>query len=136
MALSKCQCVNVKHMDFEHYKPRTKQNNQRPVRPQQHSEFTMGKESIHRQYFSERWNVSAFKVLEQSHSHLFVGLMVKASALRVSQFLLSTGRYFLVESHQSLKKLAFQWLPCQALGIKGSVLELVGLVSVYCDLMK
>ena len=27
----------------------------------------------------------------------------------------------------------FQWLPCQAPGVKWSVLGLVGLVSVYCD---
>ena len=30
-------------------------------------------------------------------------------------------------------KLAFQWIPCQALGIIGSVLRLVGPVSVYRD---
>ena len=31
------------------------------------------------------------------------------------------------------KKLALQWLPCQAPGVIGSVLGLVCLVSVYCD---
>ena len=30
-------------------------------------------------------------------------------------------------------KLALQWLPCQAPGVIGSVLGLVGPVSVYCD---
>ena len=30
-------------------------------------------------------------------------------------------------------KLALQWLPCQAPGVIGSVLGLVGLVSEYCD---
>ena len=30
-------------------------------------------------------------------------------------------------------KLAFQWLPCQASGVIGSALVLVGPVSVYCD---
>ena len=30
-------------------------------------------------------------------------------------------------------KLALQWLPCQAPGFIGSGLELVGLVSLYCD---
>ena len=30
-------------------------------------------------------------------------------------------------------KLALQWLPCQVPGVIGSVLGLVGLVSVYCD---
>ena len=29
--------------------------------------------------------------------------------------------------------LALQWLPCQAPDVKGSVLGLVGPVSVYCD---
>ena len=33
-------------------------------------------------------------------------------------------------------KLALQWLPCQAPGVKGSVLGLVGPVSVYCDWMR
>ena len=35
-----------------------------------------------------------------------------------------------------LKKMALQWLPCQAPGVVGSVLELVGLASVYCDWMR
>ena len=30
-------------------------------------------------------------------------------------------------------KLALQWLPCQAPGVTGSALGLVGPVSVYCD---
>ena len=30
-------------------------------------------------------------------------------------------------------KLALQWLPCQASGVIGSVLGLVGSVSVFCD---
>ena len=30
-------------------------------------------------------------------------------------------------------KLALQWLPCQAPGVIGSALGLVGPVSVYCD---
>ena len=30
-------------------------------------------------------------------------------------------------------KLALEWLPCQAPGLIGSVLGLVGLVSLYCD---
>ena len=37
-------------------------------------------------------------------------------------------------SHTSdLKKMALQWLPCQAPGVIGSALGLVGQVSVYCD---
>ena len=31
------------------------------------------------------------------------------------------------------EKLALQWLPCQAPGVIGSALGLVGPVSVYCD---
>ena len=31
------------------------------------------------------------------------------------------------------KKLALQWLACQAPGVVVSALRLVGLVSVYCD---
>ena len=31
------------------------------------------------------------------------------------------------------QKLALQWLPCQAPGVIGSALALVGPVSVYCD---
>ena len=38
------------------------------------------------------------------------------------------GQVILVTS-----KLALQWLPCQAPGVIGSVLGLVGPVSVYCD---
>ena len=30
-------------------------------------------------------------------------------------------------------KLVIQWLPCQALGVLGSLPRLVGRVSVYCD---
>ena len=33
----------------------------------------------------------------------------------------------------TLKKLALQWLPCQAPGVIGSVLGLVGPVSVHCE---
>ena len=37
-------------------------------------------------------------------------------------------------SHTSdLKKMALQWLPCQAPGVIGPALGLVGPVSVYCD---
>ena len=36
-------------------------------------------------------------------------------------------------SHTSDLKIGIQWLPCQVLGVIGSVLGLVGPVSVYCD---
>ena len=65
-----------------------------------------------------------------------VGIVVKAfssreedpgfeSSLRRDSF---RGRVIPVTS-----KLALQWLPCQAPGVKGSALGLVGPVSVYCD---
>ena len=41
--------------------------------------------------------------------------------------------FFRGQVRQVIKKLALQWLPCQAPGGIGSVLALVGLVSVYCD---
>ena len=40
--------------------------------------------------------------------------------------------FFGVESYQWLKTLVLQWLPCQAPGVIGSALGLVGPVSVYC----
>ena len=66
----------------------------------------------------------------------FVGLVAKASA--------SGAKDPPVESRLSrdffrgrvtpvTKKLAFQWLPCQAPGVIGSVLGVVGAMSVYCD---
>ena len=60
--------------------------------------------------------------------YLLVGLVVKASASRAEGpgFESRLRRDFYgVES--------FQWLPCQAPGVIGSVLGLVGPVSVYCD---
>ena len=54
-------------------------------------------------------------------------LVVKASALRAEDpgFEFFRGRVIPVTS-----KLVLQWLPCQAPGVIGSVLGLVGLVSV------
>ena len=64
------------------------------------------------------------------------GLVVKASTSRVEDPGFESrlrrdffrGRVIPVTS-----KLALHWLPCQAPGIIGSVLGLVGPVSVYCD---
>ena len=64
----------------------------------------------------------------------FAGLVVKASASGAEDpgFESRLRRDFSVSSHASdLKKLALQWLPCQAPGIIGSALGLVGPVSVY-----
>ena len=65
-----------------------------------------------------------------------VGLVVKASSSRAEGpgFQSRLRRdFFGVESYQWLKNLALQWLPCQAPGVIGSALGLVGAVSVYCD---
>ena len=70
-----------------------------------------------------------------SENH-FVRLVVKASASRAEDpgFESRLRRDFSgVESYQWLKKMALQFLPCQAPGVVGSVLGLVGPVSVYCD---
>ena len=64
-----------------------------------------------------------------------VGLVVKVSASRAEDpgFEFRLRRDFSGSSHTSdLKKMALQWLPCQAPGVVGSVLGLVGPVSVYC----
>ena len=65
-----------------------------------------------------------------------VGQAVKASASRAAD--LGSIPIFEVELFPDKEvpvtsKLVLQWLPCQAPDVKGSVLGLVGLVSVYCD---
>ena len=68
--------------------------------------------------------------------NLLDGLVVKASASRAEDpgFESRLRRdFFGVESYQGLYKLALQCLPCQAPGVIGSALGLVGPVSVYCD---
>ena len=65
-----------------------------------------------------------------------VGLVVKVSASEVEYPVFDSclcGWDFSRSSHTSDLKLALQWLPCQAPSVIGSVLGLVGLVSVYCD---
>ena len=61
--------------------------------------------------------------------------MVKASASGAEDpaFESRLRRDFSGSSHTSDLKLALQWLPCQAPGVIGSVLGLVGPVSVYFD---
>ena len=61
--------------------------------------------------------------------------MVKAYASRAEdpEFESRLQRDFSGSSHTSDLKLALQWLPCQAPGVVGSALGLVGPVSVYCD---
>ena len=65
-----------------------------------------------------------------------VGQVVKVSAPKAEgpEFESRLRQDFTGSSHTSdFKKLALQWLPCQAPGVIGSALGLVGPVSVYCD---
>ena len=65
-----------------------------------------------------------------------VGLVVKASAWRAEDpgFESRLRRdNFGARVIPVTSKLALQWLPCQAPGVIGSALGLVGPVSVYCD---
>ena len=57
-----------------------------------------------------------------------VGLVVKASASRAEDpgFESRFRRDFSASSQTSDVKIGTQWLPCQAPGMKGSALELVG----------
>ena len=74
--------------------------------------------------------------LPLSRRNRIFGLVVTASASRAEHpgFESRLSRDFSgVESYQWLKKLALQWLSCQTPGGIGSVLGLVGPVSVYCD---
>ena len=68
-------------------------------------------------------------------NHL-VGLVVKASASRAEdpgfESLLRRD-FFRGRVIPVTQKLALQWLPCQAPGVIGSALGLVGPVSVYRD---
>ena len=61
--------------------------------------------------------------------------MVKASASGAEdpEFESRGGGIFPGRVIPVTSKLALQWLPCQAPGIIGSALGLVGQVSVYCD---
>ena len=54
--------------------------------------------------------------------------MVKASASKAEEPGFFQGRVIPVTY-----KLGLQWLPCQVPGVIGSVLGLVGQMSVYCD---
>ena len=67
-----------------------------------------------------------------------VGLVVKASTSGVEDpgFESCLRWDFSGSSHTSDFKLALQWPPCQAPGIIGSSLGLVGPVSIYCDWMR
>ena len=65
-----------------------------------------------------------------------VGLVVKASASRAEDpgFESRLRRdFFRGRVIPVTQKLTLQWLPCQAPGVIGSALGLVGPVSVYCD---
>ena len=74
-------------------------------------------------------------LVHQMEDHL-VGLVVKASASRAEDpgFESRLRRDFVRGRVIPVtQKLALRWLPCQAPGVIGSALGLVGPVSVYCD---
>ena len=64
-----------------------------------------------------------------------IGLVDKASASRaeIPGLNPACAEIFPGSSHTSDLKSALRWLPCQAPSAVGSVLGLVGPVSVYCD---
>ena len=68
-------------------------------------------------------------------THHLTGLVVKVSTFRAEdpEFESACTRIFRGRVIPVSLKLAFQWLPCQAPGAIGSVLGLVGPVSIYCD---
>ena len=85
---------------------------------------------------------SVFREITQKHFrasprwHRFDGLVVKASASRAEDpgFESRLRRDFFRDRVRPVtQKLALQWLPCQAPGVTGSALGLVGPVSVYSD---
>ena len=65
--------------------------------------------------------------------HRLVGLVVKASASRAEDPGFESRFRFRGRVIPVTQKLALQWLPCQAPGVIGSALGLVGPVSVYCN---
>ena len=82
-------------------------------------------------------------VIWSPRPYRLVGLVVKASASRAEdpRFVSRLRRHFFSgvafifpgRVMPVTSKLALQWLPCRAPGVIGSVLGLVGPVSVYCD---
>ena len=78
-------------------------------------------------------------VRTDTHTHRLLDLVVKVSASGAADpgfdSPLTLG-VFRVESHQRLYKTEFQLLPCQAPGLIGSELALVGPVSVSGDCVR
>ena len=76
----------------------------------------------------------------QDHSdYRLVGLVVKASASRAGDPRFESRLcwdFFGVESYQWPKNWHSSDYPCQAPGVIGSVLGLIGPVSVYCDWLR
>ena len=87
-------------------------------------------------WFEILWRTWEFLFYTMSASKdRLVGLVVRCPA-RERKILGSNpagGGIFSGSSHTSDFKLALQWLPCQAPGVIGSALGLVGPVSVCCD---
>ena len=69
-------------------------------------------------------------IIKFATSACLAGLVVKVSVSRAED---PGFESCLRRDTSDFKILALQWLPCQAPGVIGSVLGLVGPVSVYCD---
>ena len=97
---------------------------------QLHERFGNAKQAICRSWFVQL--KTARHIIHFCLSHLcpLVGLVVKASAPRAEDP--GFDGIFPGRVIPATKKLALQWLLCQAPGIIGSGLGLVGQVSVYC----
>ena len=85
--------------------------------------------------------VAKFRHLSACRGRL-VGLVVKTYASRAADLGVDSRLhrvfffFFPGSSHTSDFELALQWLPCQASGVIGSALGLVGPVSVYRDWLR
>ena len=87
-------------------------------------------------FLRQAMNLALVKLTMISPSaHRPVGLVVKASSLSAEDpvFESHLRRDFSGSSHTNDLKIGTPVLPCQALGVLGSALGLIGLVSVYCD---
>ena len=75
--------------------------------------------------------VKTTQALQCKHTHMFSLSRLESGRSRV-RISLATG-FFPGRVIPVTSKLVLQWLPCQAPGDIGSVLGLVGPVSVYCE---
>ena len=81
---------------------------------------------------SVKWNASVHR-LDLGYTLTRKGFCaMESEPMKIPGSIPAVTGFFWVESYSD-SKLALQWLPCQAPGVKGSVLGLVDPVSVYCD---